>query len=317
MWYLFLIIFIILLAILIDVRKYLFYFALLRSEKGGSGGDEDVARFWYLLDGSGYGQGVIYIPENDFDMNIDQILAKYNAHVELAEESTDPPLWGMKPVTRRDVLLEYSRQNSQKYSSSNDILEKYTHVKNIRELSDLTKNIVKKFVPDDDNPLNYTDRNSYHCKGDEINKRITSFNHLRNVVSSDPIRFSNIKFPNRYLVVKENNSATSLGRKDLLTYIDDNFRLIISASGEIEWSIKNPRYTIIVCSTRVKPNDHPFKLSSKAKEQLIDLVSSTPFDTSYNTGGNVFAVGDDAWIVDGKNKGGSSSEMIKQILAIK
>mgnify|MGYP005607068709 FL=1 len=292
--------------LLLFVRKY-----CMNNEK--KGGNEDVAKFWYLLDGIEYGQGILYIPESDFEQSIDEILKKYNAHVELEEES-QVSAWGAKSVSRREWLLEYSKQNVNNYKKLDSIIKKYSHVQNLGELSILTKNIILKFVPEEDMPLDY--KNYYHCKGDEINKRIISFNHLRNVVLSNPTRFSNIKFPKRYLVVKKKNYNTILNRNELLKYIDDNFRLVISATGEISWSIANPDYTIIVCSTLVKPNAHPFKLSTKAKEQIIDLLSQTPFDTSYNTGGNIFAVGDEAWIVDGKNKGGSSSEMIKNILAI-
>ncbi len=300
-------IFIIVLIVVIAFILIVVYFkSTLNYEK--KGGNEDVAKFWYLLDGAEYGQGILYIPESEFKHSMDEILTKYNAQVELEEESS-VSAWGTKTVSRREWLLEYSKQN---HDNFDDIMKKYTHISNLRELSDLTKNIIRKFVPCEDMYLD----NSYHCKGDEINKRLTSFNHLRNVVLSNPIKYSNIKFPKRFLVVKKKSSDNYLTRNELLKYIDDNFRLTISSTGELSWSIANPEYTITVCSTRVKPNIHPFKLSAKAKQQIIELLSHTPFDTSYNTGGNIFAVGDDAWIVDGKNKGGSSSEMIKNILAI-
>jgi hypothetical protein len=271
----------------------------------------------------------LYIPEEDLLHNtVSDAIDKYNIKITLPVESASAtPSWLEaivgKSKSLHENLLEYSGLNKDRYNVSeiSDPTVKYNHIKHLREYRTYISSILKKFIPDDTNQ-NYRDKQLYHCKGDELLKRMTSFNHLRNIVSDSPEKFSKIKFPKRTLCVtlKDQQSSTLflantnpiLNAEETSKFIDDNLTFTMDSFGGIYWTIENPDYILVVCSTFVTPNSDK-KLHPEAMRQMIELCKIAPFDTSYGTGGNVFAVDDEAWIVDGKNKGGGVSLCIENI----
>lgn len=326
------IILIVLVSFLI-IYKYENFHNIFERKEGGN--EEEVAEFLYLCDGGRFGFSTLYIPEKDFNnKTIEDIFKQYEISCVQIEKESDPLPEEIRlaqdlPVyqSRYEKLFAFSKANKKSYLKELSVREKYTHIKNLNELYTQTKNIIKKFLPVDTDIINFANTTKFHCKGDEIQKRMTSFNYLRQVVNSKPEKFSKIKFPNRYMAIKKvqagvplfhKNSNPILNREESSKYIDENFKLVLQPSGQITWTIDNPEYVIIMCSTFVPHNkEHPFLLSEIAKNQLIELLKIAPFDTSYNTSGNVFAVGDEAWIVDGKNKGSESKPMIDNVLEIK
>src|SRR5205085_4973818 len=105
---------------------------------------------------------------------------------------------------RREILLEFSKENKEKYSNPSTSFERYLHIKNINKLLKNAKQILKEFLPTDDMLVNYENRSKYHLKGDEQQKRIFSFNYLRQVVNDNPKKFNKIKFPERAMIIKHN-----------------------------------------------------------------------------------------------------------------
>lgn len=273
--------------------------------------DPNVAKLMYELQGSNK-EIILYIPEEDFfdkddnsAISLIDILMKYNIdpNVLMPEKEIDSltPQWildmiGSK-VDRKQKLLDFSRSNKARFTDPKTPYEKYFHIKNFNDLVYNVKQILKCYLPTDDMLLNYKDALKYHLRYDEQQKRIFSFNWLRYVVNHNPEKFNKIKFPKRAMIIENHNRILTI--KKTIDYIDNNFKFIIDNQGELINELSNPEYKVIICSTYIKPN---LIIDNVAIEQLKELCMIAPFDTSANTGGNIFGVNDEAWIIDGKNK---------------
>jgi len=295
-------------------KKYKAKYLRIRLHNMIGGYEMDAAEAMYMMDGLST-PIFLYIPEEDFtnngnDISIHDILIKYNINPDILSDTLqDTHLevgWVQSFIKSlgetksiRNILLEYSRKNKTTYENTDKLnaYEKYTHVKNFQKLFLYAKEILKTFLPTDDMLLNYRDKKKYHFKGDELQKRMFSFYYLRQVVNSNKQKFNKIKFPTRSMIIMHNEKL--LSREEIVEYIENNFKFVIDKQGHIRSELLNPNYKIIICSQFIEPNMNIDKL---AKEQIKQLCQIAPFDTSANTGGNMFGIGDEVWIVDGKNK---------------
>ena len=318
MWLLLFVILLLVVAYLIFLRYDKLNLEKIRFKFGKA---ERGSESMYLMDGLG-DSVYLYIPKEDRSSSLENIMVKYdlmNVEIEKEQELSNVPTWLQElflatPKTNQlDEIIKYSIENEERFNNPKTELDKMLNVKNFKDLIFDAKTILKKYAPNDYVCEHYNNSNLDHLRKDEQQKRIFSSNYLREIVKDNPDKFSLIKFPERYIIIKHEDKI--LNRQETYNFIDENFRFVISRSGTLKSEFKKPDYEIIICSTYFKPN---LTISDEALEQLKELCKISPFDTSAGTGGNIFGIGKEAYIIDGKNKStGSTKLCINNLISYK
>ena len=297
-------------------KKYIKYKTKYLDLKMMGGNTKEISQALYTLMGQGT-NSLVYIPQEDFsNASLEEILRKYDLENNLepyVPADPDRPQWLIDLLGNdepnmaelRQTLLDFSLKNEKIYTTTNDPYIKYSHINNLLALLQGAKNIIKKsFLP-----IDGVDYSTYHQRHDEQLSRIFSYNYLKQIVTDNPDLYPNIKFPERVMIIKYAGSV--LSRSETSKYVDDNLKLYINnRMGYYYLTIENPHnYECIICSTYIK-RDLETWVNLAATKQIRNLCRVAPFDAG---GDNIFKVGEDLYIVDGKNKGGDSKLCLRNI----
>jgi hypothetical protein len=186
--------------------------------------------------------------------------------------------------------------------------EGYIASEEIPDLIDGAKNILKKYLPDDD--TEYDDRSKWFSRADASIIRIFSHHYEKKLVEDNPTKYSQIRFPERVLVVKKND--VKLSKKDTIDFINNHFKLENSQSGLYwYWDFnvdQDNTYTILNYTTFIPEMDDKGKLLKQsgadnyiAFNQMVDLCKELG-TVDYHQD-NVHYIDGIMWVKDLKNKG--------------
>lgn len=265
-------------------RKYKSKYLDLKKRQNG-GGTLDIDKIMYISVG-GVPQLNLYIPEHRLVGNIQDILKNIVVDNGLSLET----------------LLEFSKNNKQKYETSNDPITKYTHIDNLPELYDSAKQILKAYLPQDE--INYDDNKKWFQRKDEILRRLFSHNYEKKLVESKQQEYNKIIFPERVFLVKDSNN-NRLSRDDTVKFIDTYFKLFIDYKGEIYFDFVENNYKMFNYTTYIEEEGRKQPPSLEINHQVYDQVIKlcNELGTVDYTVNNVHYEDGIVYIKDLKNKG--------------
>lgn len=179
----------------------------------------------------------------------------------------------------------------------------YSHISKLSKLFEEAKNILKEYLPNDNE--NYDDKTKWFQRKDEGLRRIFSHHYEKRLVLDNPKTYSQIKFPERKLIIKD-SQGTRLSKNNTSTFIDNNFNIHLDYDGVIYFTLDSLNgYDIINCTTYIEERGQKESPASDnnyiANEQLRKLCQA--LGTVDYTALNVHFKGGIVWIKDLKNKG--------------
>jgi hypothetical protein len=259
------------------------------------GGDIEIEKTLYSLVGPTKEYPFnIYIPPEELNENVNlhELFKKYGIDIII-----DTNL-GI------DTLRDFSQSNQKKYVNTSDPIIKYTHIANLSKLFEGAKEILKEYSPSE--TINYDDRTKWFKRNDETLRRIFSHHYEKRLVTENPIKYSNIKFPERVLVIKKYGKI--LSKNDTIDFIENNLKIMLYYDGGFSFIFNTNddddcellNYTTYIEeSGRKQSADLPH--NHKVYDQMIQLceqlgtVDYTPLNVHYENGY--------VYIKDLKNKG--------------
>ena len=237
---------------------------------------------------------IVYIPEEEFVTNIDihGLFKKYEIDIKI-DKNLD-----------LETLRLFSKDNREKYINPTDPIIKYTHIANLSKLFEGAKEILKEYLPI--NTENYDDTQKWFGRNDEILRRIFSHHYEKMLVNNNKEKYNKIKFPERILVIKDENNA-KLSRNDAIKYIDSHSSLYLDGDGKIYFDVdtKDLKYKLHNYTTYIeekgKKQPGALEINHDAFNQMRELCKQ--LGTVDYTADNVHYEDGIVWVKDLKNKG--------------
>lgn len=258
-------------------KKYQKYKTKYLLQKGGD--KYSLDKFLYKLVGAGYDyKAYLYIPEDEFNKSFDQIFLKY------------------------DLNLDNNSMPGNKEAYNKNIEDKkYIHIKDLSKLFLRAKEILHLYLPNDD--INYMDKSKWFERKDEGLRRIYSHHYEKILVDSNREKYSKIKFPERIIRIKNEETGIFLSREETIQYINNNLKIgLYLEQFYIDLYSDGHRvhnFTTFIDEKNKEPPILP--INHEAYNQIRDLCME--LETVDYTNQNVHFEGGIVYVKDLKNKG--------------
>ena len=214
------------------------------------GGNIDMARALYVSVGRNAEYPFkVYIPEEELIDNVDihQLFKKYGIDIHINN------------MLKLETLRSFSKNNKEKYTNPTDPVIKYTHIAKLSELFEEAKQILKEYLLVDEE--NYDDKKKWWLSTDEEKRRIFSHHYEKMLVNNNKEKYNKIKFPERILVIKDENNA-KLSRNDAIKYIDLHSFLYLDYDGGIYFDVDTE-------DLKYKLHNYTTYIEEKGRKQLV------------------------------------------------